>query len=70
MELPWNNQEKEQPVEQPAAPEPEKKKRPLFISQSLIKKVIDKNGVPQDIILRDQDRWLIKEYENKSNINK
>jgi hypothetical protein len=44
MDLPWNNQEKEQPAEQPVVPEPEKKKNQIIISQSLIKKVIDKNG--------------------------
>jgi len=32
-------------------------------------KVIGKNGIPQDIILRDQDKWLINQYENKKNIN-
>ncbi len=42
MELPWEQKEEQKPAEKPA-PEPQQEKRPNFISQTLIKKLIDKN---------------------------
>lgn len=42
MGLPWEEKEEQKPAEKPA-PEPPKEKRPNFISQTLIKKLIDKN---------------------------
>jgi len=33
-------------------------------------KVIDKDGIPQNMILRDTDRYYIKEFEKLKNVNK